>query len=305
MINTSTRRAAAPVAIALVAALVAGCGGSGEMSATTGQGMDGMPMSTGDQSMNMHGTGSGPSSQMQGMAPLAAGADGTSATADDGLTLKPSTITMKPGKPTAWTLRVLRRDGTPVTRFERDQTKLMHLIVVRDDFTGYQHVHPVLHPDGRFTITLTLPKPGTYRAIADFTTGGKRYPLGIDLSVPGASRIAPLPAPSSMTSLDGYTVMIAHGTLMSGKEAQLTFSVLRSGRPFTGLQPYLAAFGHLVALRKPDLLYSHVHPVTHDEKKGTISFAADFPSDGTYRLFLQFRAEGKVHTAPFTIDVMK
>ena len=34
----------------------------------------------------------------------------------------------------------------------------------------------------------------------------------------------------------------------------------RDGRPVTDLQPYLGAFGHLVALRSGDLAYLHVHP---------------------------------------------
>ena len=32
---------------------------------------------------------------------------------------------------------------------------------------------------------------------------------------------------------------------------------------------------------------------------------ATFPTAGTYRLFLQFRAEGRVHTAAFTREVAR
>lgn len=34
-----------------------------------------------------------------------------------------------------------------------------------------------------------------------------------------------------------------------------------------------------------------------------ITFSADSPAAGTYRMFLQFRTGGKVHTAPFTATV--
>ena len=34
-----------------------------------------------------------------------------------------------------------------------------------------------------------------------------------------------------------------------------------------------------------------------------IRFAADFPSEGAYRLFLQFKHRGEVRTAEFTVDV--
>ena len=295
--------------IALVAAgatlVIAALLVSSLRSASGGSAMSGMSMSSGEQAMQgeaMQGEKSMTGMQMQGMAPLAPGADGTRATAD-GLTLELDAATPSAGRPETWTLRVLDAEEKPVTSFERDQTKLMHLIVVRNDFTGYQHLHPVLKPDGDFVVPVTLAQPGRYRVIADFTTGGKRYPLGVDITVPGKVKRVPLPAPSSMSRVDGYSVMSAHGALNAGREEQLTFAVVRSGRPVTDLQPYLGTYGHLVALRKPDLAYSHIHPVADDRRAGTITFDAEFPNAGTYGLFLQFRAEGAVHTAPFTVEV--
>jgi hypothetical protein len=70
----------------------------------------------------------------------------------------------------------------------------------------------------------------------------------------------------------------------------------------TDLQPYLAAYGHLVALRQGDLAHLHVHP---DGVPGdgvipagpAIEFVAEVPSAGTYRLFLDFQHDGVVRTA--------
>lgn len=45
----------------------------------------------------------------------------------------------------------------------------------------------------------------------------------------------------------------------------------------------------------------HVHPA--DGGPGpAVSFAATAPSGGTYRLFLDFRHGGRVHTAAFTVE---
>jgi hypothetical protein len=93
-------------------------------------------------------------------------------------------------------------------------------------------------------------------------------------------------------------------TPKAGRETKLQFTISRSGQPFTALPPYLGAYGHLVALRKSDLAYSHVHPIARDLAKGSISFTAEFPTSGVYRLFLQFRTSTGVHTAPFTVDVV-
>jgi len=300
--------------VALAAAALAGCGSSSQSGDPNGgmEGMEGMSMSgegdsTGGRSMDSGDSMPGmqmDGNTMQGMAPLAPGADGTSASAD-GLTLRIETPELSAGRPSDWTLEVLESEGMPVTEFERDQTKLMHLIVVRDDFTGYQHLHPVLNSKGEFKLPVTLAQPGTYRAIADFTTGAKRYPLGVDVTVPGRVQQVPLPLPSRRATVDGYTVTLADGSMAAGSEERLTFTVERAGEPVTGLQTYLGAYGHLVALRKPDLAYSHIHPVAHDAEAGTITFDATFPSAGTFRLFLQFRAERAVHTVAFTADVMK
>ncbi|NKX51639.1 hypothetical protein HER39_13910, partial [Arthrobacter deserti] len=40
----------------------------------------------------------------------------------------------------------------------------------------------------------------------------------------------------------------------------LTVIVTRGGQPVKTLEPYLGAYGHLVALRAGDLAYLHVHP---------------------------------------------
>lgn len=220
-------------------------------SAGTNDGMGGMSM--------------GNSGSTTGMRPLVGGADGTSPSAG-GLTLEPRHAVVGADEVTNLQLRV-ERNGRPVTTFEKDQTKYMHLIVVRSDLSGYQHLHPALGGDGVFTVPLRLPQPGTYRAIADFTTDGKRYALGVAIRVPGRAAPTPPPAEGMKSEADGYQVMVMHQTLKAGSGAQLDFTISRNGAPVTALLPYLGAYGHLVALRKPTLAYSHVHPTFGDRSK--------------------------------------
>jgi hypothetical protein len=81
--------------------------------------------------------------------------------------------------------------------------------------------------------------------------------------------------------------------------------ISRDGRPVSDLQPYLGAYGHLVALRDGDLAYLHVHPdgAPGDGRTAAgpeVAFHAEVPSAGAYRLYLDFRHAGRVHTAEFT-----
>ena len=234
------------------------------------------------------------------MAPIVKGADGTRSKAG-GLTLDPRSSTLPSGQRVTWRFRVTDCNGDTVRTFTRDQTKLVHLIVVRSDLTGYQHLHPTLAADGTFSVAMTIREPGRYRALADFTTGGRRYVLGTTLTAPGATTTVPLPGAAERARTDGYDVTLSRPVaLTAGREATLRFAVTRDGRPVTGLQPYLGAYGHLVALHAPGLEYSHVHPAEEDLAAGTITFDADLPKAGPYRLFVQFRAAGRVHTAAFT-----
>ena len=63
-------------------------------------------------------------------------------------------------------------------------------------------------------------------------------------------------------------------------------------------EPYLGAGGHLVALREGDLAFLHVHPGDHG-----VAFDTTFETAGRYRMFLQFKHEGRVQTAAFTREV--
>jgi hypothetical protein len=218
----------------------------------------------------------------------------------------PAATTLPAGIEQAFRFTVTGPDGRPVTKYTQEHDRDLHLIVVRRDLTGFQHVHPTMAPDGTWSIPLTLPAAGEYRAFADFVpAGGEGLTLGVDLRAAGDYAPAPLPAPSRTAEVDGYTVELA-GDLRPGEASDLTLTVSRDGEPVTDLDPYLGAYGHLVALRDGDLAYLHVHP--HGEPgDGTtaagpaIDFTAEVPSAGTYRLYLDFSHGGVVRTAAFTV----
>ncbi|ATO15269.1 hypothetical protein CO540_16675 [Micromonospora sp. WMMA2032] len=202
--------------------------------------------------------------------------------------------------------RITGPDGRPVTRYDVAHDKRMHLIVARRDLSGFRHVHPELADDGTWRVASPLAGPGVWRAFADFTpTGGEPLTLGVDVTVPGTLAARPLPPPATSTTVDGYTVTLT-GAPEPGRTSRLTLSVSRDGRPVTDLQPYLGAYGHLVALRQGDLAYLHVHPEGTPGDGRTpagpaITFAAEVPSAGAYRLYLDFRHGDAVHTAEFTV----
>jgi hypothetical protein len=194
-------------------------------------------------------------------------------------------------------------DGEPLTAYDEAHERDLHLVVVRRDLTGFQHVHPALDPvSGEWSTTLAL-EPGWWRVLADFVpAGGEQVVLGADFAVEGEGATAPLGEDVLGVSVDGYDVIV-DVTPVAGAESAVTATVMRDGRPVTDLGQYLGELGHLVVLRDGDLAYVHGHP---EESAGTgpeIPFLATFPSGGRYRLFLEFEHGGAVHTAAFTVSV--
>jgi hypothetical protein len=225
---------------------------------------------------------------------------------DGSYTLALAETSLPAGPATPLRLRILGPDGAAVTAFEESHDEELHLIAVRRDLTGFQHVHPALDASGTWTVPLALTS-GSWRVFADFvpSADGENRTLGADLAVPGELAQAPLPAPSRTAEVDGYTVTLG-GDLSPGHESLLTLHVRRDGVPVTDLQPYLGAFGHLVVLRAGDLAYLHVHPAGEAPAGPVAGPAIEFmttaPSEGTYRLFLDFKHGDTVRTAAFTVS---
>jgi hypothetical protein len=216
------------------------------------------------------------------------------AVAQDGLRLAPMDAQFPRGTTRAYAFRILDADGEAVTDFETEHEREMHLIVVRRDLTGYQHLHPRMTADGTWSVDMKLPEPGVYRVYADFDRGDGPVTLATDLTVAGDYSPRELPEPATVAEADGYRVELAE----DGAEA--SFTVTRDGRPVDDIEPYLGARGHLVVLREGDLAYLHVHPEDEAVAGREIRFGVEYPSAGHYRMFLQFKHEGRIHTAAFT-----
>lgn len=230
------------------------------------------------------------------------------AAVQDGYTLDLTEDRARAAKDVPLRFRILDGNGAPVTRYVEKHEKLLHLIVVRSDLAGFQHVHPVLQSDGTWRAPVDLSRAGDYRVFADFTpSGGPAVTLGANLHVDGEYDPQPLPPVAATAVVDGYTVALS-GTPKATEPSMLSLTVSRDGKAVADLQPYLGAYGHLVALRAADLGYLHVHPMGGPGDGVTaagpeIAFHATFPSAGAYRLFLDFQHAGVVRTAEFTVSV--
>jgi len=225
-----------------------------------------------------------------------------------GYSFVPETNGLEPGQPGDFRFRITGPDGQVVQAYRPQHERELHLIVAGRDLNWFAHIHPLRDAEGVWSVPLTLPGPGPFRAFADFAVvDGDAYTLGIDLTAPGPYQARPLPAPSPVSSIDGYRVSLTGAPTRPG-DAEIGLTVTLDGRPVTDLDPYLGAYGHVVALREGDLAYLHVHPegVPGDGATAAgpeVRFDMHLPVAAEYRLFFDFQHRGVVRTADFTVPV--
>ncbi|MFG2696673.1 hypothetical protein [Kitasatospora sp. NPDC048407] len=298
--TTTTRRTLLTAAAAAALALTLTACGSDAMS-----GMDhgAAPSATGhEMSGDMPGMSHGPDG-MAGMPGMAHSTDGL-ASEQGGYRLDGTLAGNE------YRFTVTGPDGKVLTAYEPEQTKEMHFYAIRSDLSGFQHLHPTRSADGTWTAPLAALQPGDWRMYASFVPGaGSGKGAGLVLSrtaaVAGQSTPEPLPAAATTSTVDGYTVTVA-GAPKAGAAGELTVTVARDGQPVTDLEPYLETYAHLTAFHAGDQAFAHLHPETKVTAQGggpALSFHAELPKPGDWRLFLQFQTGGTLHTAALTLNV--
>lgn len=202
------------------------------------------------------------------------------------------------------------KTGAPVKHFQIIHEKTIHLFLVSEDLSFFSHEHPDLGADGVFRLDTRLPKPGTYKISADFMPeGGSPQFLSRIVSTAGykhglADSIVKPPldlTPKHSVNLDVGLTLDPEQPL-AGKKTMLFFHV----KPAEGLEPYLGAWGHLLAASNDLVDTIHTHPIYVTEPASgekQIQFNMFFPREAIYRVWVQFQRNGQVNTVEFTIPV--
>ena len=233
---------------------------------------------------------------------------------------------VQPGRPATVSFTIEQPDGRPLTDYKRGAGPHtgVHVIIVRDDLGAIVHVHPPVAANGKASVRLTLPEPGPYRVVVDAyprATGQSNFQLFSRIDVAGAYTPKPLPPFGRAVVVDGYRFQLQGKPRLRAIEAGfITVTVTDpQGRP-AQFTPWFGALAHAIFFRTGTLDYFHTHVCAPDasgctsflgatQVKGSSSTPGKLrvgvlvPVAGTWRLFLQCRADGRVLTAPFTLEV--
>lgn len=234
--------------------------------------------------------------------------DGTRAE-EVGYRLTDVTLPRRPGVTGEVAFTIASYRGEPVTDYLVEQTKELHLYVVREDLAVFRHVHPTRDARGRWSAPLVLPEAGAYRVVAEFVAvgqggNGEHVVLGETVRVPGAWQRRDVP--DSPNGEDGAVRVDVPEPGTAGPDQRLYVEVSdRRGRPLE-LGSYLGTSAHLTGFHTGTGAAVHLHPLGAPEPRedGTrLTFHTEFERPGTYRLFVQVRVDGFLHTVPVTVEV--
>jgi hypothetical protein len=231
------------------------------------------------------------------------------------------------GRPTVVSFSIRQPSGRTLTAYKRGLGPHtgVHLIIVRDDLATIIHRHPPIAADGSIRESVTFPAPGPYRVLVDTypRLGGSltNFQLFGKVTVRGAYRRRPLPAPTDAVTADGYRFGIRGlPHLRAIDPAFMTVDVRRPNGSKATFTPWFGALAHAIFFRKGSLDYFHTHvcgPAApncasiigstritgHSSSPGVLRVGVLLPLSGTWRLFLQTKVDGRVLTAPFTLHV--
>jgi hypothetical protein len=241
---------------------------------------------------------------------------------------KPSTP-VPPGKPTTVSFTIIQPNGKPLVHYATGAGPHVgvHLIFVRTDLSGIVHLHPPIGPDGNITQQVTFPSAGPWELLIDAYLPGsqttlvnRNFQLYQPIDVSGPHRAKPMGAVRTSLNVDGYTFTIKDLPTLHVAQAQFMDVAVRgpSGQ-VPSFTPWFGALAHAIFFH-PDngrLDYFHTHicspALALCTVKGAISGSSPthgdlrvgmlFPVAGKWRLFLQCQIDGRVITAPFTLDV--
>ena len=90
---------------------------------------------------------------------------------------------------------------------------------------------------------------------------------------------------------------------VAGERTALVFQLT----PAEGLETYLGAWGHMLAVSADLIDMVHGHPFAAADTNGNsekqLQFSMAFPRAGIYRVWMQFQRSGIVNTVAFNIPV--
>jgi hypothetical protein len=190
----------------------------------------------------------------------------------------------------------------PVTKFTVVHEKLFHAFIVSQDLQFFVHGHPEWR-DGGFNYDVTFPRPGMYRVLGDFYPEASTPQLSTKtLFVAGPGEQAMPRLERDYSEKQAQNAGVAFETSPEQPIAGVPAGLRLTITPADGLEKYLGAWAHMLAVSDDLIDMMHTHPFIADGS-AHMQFNVVFPRARPYRVWVQFQRGGVVNTVHFDVPV--
>jgi hypothetical protein len=206
-------------------------------------------------------------------------------------------------------IRIKDSSQKNIAKFDLTHEKLMHLIIVSEDLSYFEHIHPNYKGEGLFTAQLNFPFSGKFKLISEFSPKGysdkiEKYLVSVDGD--NHQNVVLQKDDSFIKIIDGKEVTLSFKSpeVKANTDVSLTFTLkdALSKKEINNLQPYLGTTGHLVVINPSTDYYTHEHSMEASNGPN-VTFTTNFPKPGLYKIWGQVQIDNKVLTIPFSLQV--
>jgi hypothetical protein len=218
------------------------------------------------------------------------------------LTTVPSVI--EAGHPVRLTFAIKQnQEQLPLTISHEMKVQVM---IVSEDLNWFQHIHPVQQTDGTYAVTQTFHNGGKYLLYTDLKSiDMEQVPHMLEIEAKGYYMKSREVVTNKVISYsEPYSIILENVKDFETERMQpVRISIQKDGKKLKHgeVDQYLGPSAHIVMIGKADKDLVHIHPVTHQDFP--IYAEVDIQKAGMYKMWVQFKIHGKVHTADFNINV--
>jgi putative copper export protein len=232
------------------------------------------------------------------------------------------------GSPVEMSIRLTGMDGRPLQGLTITHERILHAVIIGRDLEVFAHIHPEditpitkdLLEKATFPLRYTFPKTGEYLLGIDFAKDEEHYSKTFILNVAAAEAMKdPEIDLSTGKNFAGYDVSfrVPGGPIIAGNETKLMYVITKNGEKILNLAPYLGAAMHLAIISVDLKTFIHAHGVVpgagshsdHLHLATPARFGPEietevlFPTPGFYKIFAQFKHQGRIIVTDFMVDV--
>lgn len=183
-------------------------------------------------------------------------------------------------------------NGPPIRQYALNEGEPLHLVLVRDDFRSFSHVHPAMLANGAFRTHVALDAGHRFYAfVASQPAGDAKqvFRFVLQAGAPPHHLDTTIAAPRTTSQAGPYPVRLQRAVLGTAPQTLAVYA------------PYRAAL-HTVLVNTQTLTYAHVDGMLDPARK-CCTYTLQLPrlAPGLYEMWTQFGRDGSALTARFTL----